>query len=159
MGQRGAATAYPHGEPAPPEQGEAFAEEQGIAQEAAGDKLEKQQRINALLPDLARYVKEGQYIHAVAMANELLGKGDLTGNQMVTIQRELGTALVALGENELAIQAFAAAVKQQQDLELDMARTSPKVLHLFELGRQQAKKALDEAQKAALEGVGSAKAK
>ena len=38
--------------------------------------------------------------------------GDLTGNQIVTIQRELGTALVALGRRDLAQEAFVTAVDQ-----------------------------------------------
>jgi hypothetical protein len=69
------------------------------------------------------------------MANRLIGGGDLTGNQLVTIHRELGTALCALGRDDLAREAFAVLLGQQPDAELDGVRTSPKVLRVFEQAR------------------------
>jgi hypothetical protein len=41
-------------------------------------------------------------VEAVSLANQLLGAGQLTGNQIVPLQRELGTALVALDREDLA---------------------------------------------------------
>lgn len=118
-------------------QGRKVAEAEGAVPEARGDVREKQAKINERLPTLRDLVKEGEYTEAVALANHLLGEGDLTGNQVVTIQRELGTALVALGEDTMARQAFSAALRQQPDMELDMARTSPRVLAVFDSAREQ----------------------
>lgn len=126
------------------EQGRKFAEEEGFVSAATGDKREKQQQVAEELPTLREHVKRGRYVAAVAMANELLGMGDLSGNQLVTIQRELGTSLVALGEEQMAVDAFAAAVRVQPDMDLDMARTSPKVMKVFRQGQAQAKKAAAE---------------
>ncbi len=104
---------------------------------AGGDIRHKQEEIDALMPQLREHVKRGRYADAVAMANRLLGAGDVTAGQAVTIQRELGTALVALGREDLAEQAFAAMLIEQPFVELDTVRTSPKVLAVFE--RAQAK--------------------
>lgn len=114
------------------DQGQKFAEEEGYLSQGPGDKREKQLRVAEQLPSLRAHVKKGRYVAAVAMASELLGSGDLSGNQVVTIQRELGTSLVALGEEQMALDAFASALHVQPDMELDMARTSPKVLKIFQ---------------------------
>ena len=60
----------------------------------------------------------------------------LTGNQVVTIQRHLGTAYVALGRMDLAVNAFRAALTRQPDLQLDTVRTSPRVMRAFEEARE-----------------------
>ncbi len=101
---------------------------------------DKQAQIAEELPVMREHVRRGRFADAVAMGNRLLGQGDLTGNQKVTIYRELGTAYVALGADELAVTAFAQALLQQPDLELDTARTSPKVLAQFQKAREQAQK-------------------
>jgi nucleoid-associated protein YgaU len=97
-----------------------------------GDVRAKQEEIDAELPPLREHVRRGRYADAVAMANRLLGGGDVTAGQSVAIQRELGTALVALGRNDLAQEAFAAMLVEQPFTELDTVRTSPKVLAVFE---------------------------
>jgi nucleoid-associated protein YgaU len=97
-----------------------------------GDVRAKQEDIDAQLPTLREHVRRGRYADAVAMANRLLGGGDVTAGQTVAIQRELGTALVALGRNDLAQDAFAAMLVEQPFTELDTVRTSPKVLAVFE---------------------------
>jgi len=97
-----------------------------------GDVRAKQEEIDAELPTLREHVRRGRYADAVAMANRLLGGGDVTAGQTVAIQRELGTALVALGRNDLAQEAFAAMLVEQPFTELDTVRTSPKVLAVFE---------------------------
>ena len=105
--------------------------------EATGSEVEGgrvralQQQIDEQLPGLRAHVHGGRYAEAVALANRLLGAGELTGNQLVSIQRELGTAYVALGRADLAEEAFAAAIERQPDLELDSTRTSPTVLRAF----------------------------
>ncbi|MFK7984700.1 MAG: LysM domain-containing protein [Sandaracinaceae bacterium] len=96
-----------------------------------------QTRINAQLPELREHVRVGRYAQAVALGNRLLGAGDLTGNQIVTIHRELGTAFVALDRPALAVEAFVHALEAQPDLELDSARTSPTVLAAMAAAREQ----------------------
>lgn len=114
------------------EQGRRIAEAQRALPEARGDVRAKQDATNKRLPELRDLVRKGEYTAAIGLANFLLGEGDLTGNQIVTIQRELGTTLVALAKPDMAQAAFTAALLQQPDMELDMARTSPKVLAIFE---------------------------
>lgn len=118
-------------------QGRRIAEQEGALSTRHGDVREKQARISEQLPGLRELVRSGRYTEAIALANRLIGMGDLTGNQIVTIQRELGTAMVALDRIDLAQVAFERALKQQPDLELDLARTSPKVRAVFELARTQ----------------------
>lgn len=101
-----------------------------------GDVRELQERISAELPLLQESVRRGRYTEAIAMGNRLLGAGELTGNQVVTIQRSLAVAFVALDRSDLAVEAFVEALTRQPDLELDSRRTSPTVLAAFEAARQ-----------------------
>ncbi len=80
------------------------------------------------IAQLREYVRRGHYIEGVAYGHELLGAGVLTANQTVVVQSELATAYVALERDDLAVKAFEAALKLRSDLELDTAKTSPKVL-------------------------------
>ena len=111
---------------------------QAQAPEADGEMRAKQLRIHDELPTLHGHVLRGRYVEAVAMANRLVGVGDLTGNQIVSIQRELGTALIALDRDDLARQAFMLMLEKQPDVELGIGTTSPKLLRVLE----DAKKAL-----------------
>lgn len=131
-------------------EGRAAAEAQGAITESEGATRDKQGRIDDALPKLREHVQQGRYADAVAMANRLVGAGDLSASQVVTIQRELGTALVALGREDLAEGAFAAVLSQQPDLELDGVTTSPKVLAVFRNAQKQLKKSrpADTAEKA-----------
>lgn len=97
-----------------------------------GDVRDLQERIAAELPAVQDEVRRGQYTEAVAHGSRLLGAGELTGNQVVTIERALAVAYVALGREDLAISAFSEALSRQPDLELDSRRTSPTVLAAFE---------------------------
>ncbi len=54
----------------------------------------------------------------------------------MTIQRELGTAYVALGRQDLAISAFRSALDRQPDLQLDTVRTSPTVMRAFRQAKE-----------------------
>lgn len=93
-------------------------------------------RINDELPNLHTHVQRGRYTEAVALGNRLLGAGELTGNQIVSIQRELAVAYVALDRGDLAVSAFVAALRRQPDLELDSRLTSPTVLRAFQQARE-----------------------
>lgn len=106
----------------------------GIA--GGGEVRDLQESVSAQLPLLTEHVRRGRYVEAVALGHRLLGTGHLTGNQIVTIQRELGTAYVALDRADRAIEAFRAALERQPDLELDTVRTSPRVLDAFMRARR-----------------------
>jgi LysM domain len=93
---------------------------------------EKQQRIDEQLPELHEHVLRGRYVEAVALAHQLIGMGDLTGNQVVSIERALGTALIALDRDDLAKEAFLRMLDKQPDVELGIGTTSPKVLRVLE---------------------------
>ncbi|HEX4353501.1 MAG TPA: LysM domain-containing protein [Polyangiales bacterium] len=123
------------------EQGRKLAQEQGRALAAAAEAREGQLSVHDELPALHEHVQLGRYVEAVALANRLLGMGHLTGNQLVTIERELGTALVALDREDLALEAFKTLLERQPDVELGLGDTSPRVLHVLD----SAKRALAEA--------------
>ncbi len=103
-------------------------------QEAPGPGVDSQDvqasqaEVAADIPRLRDFVIKGQFVEAVALGNELLGHPQRTGNQEISIQRELATAYVALDREDLAVTAFRRALEKQPDLELDSVRTSPRVL-------------------------------
>ena len=103
---------------------------------SAGEVRERQDRITAQIPDLQEHVRNGRFAEAVGLGNRLLGAGELTGNQIVSIQRELATAYIALDRDDLAVRAFRAALDRQPDLELDTLRTSPTVVRAFRRARE-----------------------
>ena len=103
---------------------------------AAGETRARQERIDEELPELLEHVRRGRFTEAVQLGNRLLGAQVLTGNQIVTIQRELGTAYVALGRVDLAVTAFREALQRQPDLQLDTVRTSPPVMRAFQRAKE-----------------------
>jgi hypothetical protein len=123
------------------ERGRKLAQEQGRALAAAAEARDGQLSVHDELPALHEHVQKGRYVEAVALANRLIGTGHLTGNQIVSIQRELGTALVALDREDLALEAFKTLLEKQPDVELGLGDTSPRVLHVLD----SAKRALAEA--------------
>jgi LysM repeat protein len=118
------------------EQGRHHAAAQGKDLGKAGQARDKQVAAQEALPTLRQHVLEGRYVEAVALANQLLGRGELTGNQLVTIQRELGTALIALDRDDLAFEAFKSLLEQQPDVELGLGDTSPRVLKVLDRARR-----------------------
>ena len=85
---------------------------------------------------LIQQVKDARFAEAVALGNRLLGAPSLTSTQVVTIQKELGVAYVALERSDLAEASFRAALALQPNLELDTVRTSPRVLEAFSRAQQ-----------------------
>ncbi|MEY4579145.1 MAG: hypothetical protein RL701_3848 [Pseudomonadota bacterium] len=118
------------------ESGRKAAQDQGRALTEGASARAKQLTANEQLVALRQHVQEGRFVEAVSLANQLLGAGQLTGNQLVTIQRELGTALVALDREDLAFEAFKALVEQQPDIELGLSDTSPRVLRVLDRARR-----------------------
>jgi LysM repeat protein len=101
----------------------------------SGEVRDLQERIADQLPALQEEVRRGQFTEALAHGSRLLGSGELTGNQIVTIQRSLAMCYVAVDRADLAVLAFREALARQPDLELDSRRTSPTVLRAFEIAR------------------------
>ena len=101
-----------------------------------GETRGAQSQIDQKLPLLREAVQEGRFVEAVTLGNQLLGSGQLTGYQEISIQRELATAYLALSREDLAVQAFSEALKKQPDLELDSVRTSPRVLKCLEMAKK-----------------------
>jgi LysM repeat protein len=126
------------------EKGREIAKQQIGEKKVGGDVRDKQARIEASLPRLREDISKGLYADAVSMGNYLLGGGDLTGNQIVTIHRMLAVAYIALDRFDLAVMAFKSVLEKQPDLELDSIRTSPKVMNAL----VQAKKELKETKRA-----------
>lgn len=118
------------------EQGRQHAAAQGKDLGQLGQARDKQVAAQDALPTLRQHVLEGRYVEAVALANQLLGWGELTGNQLVTVQRELGTALIALDRDDLAFEAFKSLLEQQPDVELGLGDTSPRVLKVLDRARR-----------------------
>lgn len=104
---------------------------------SAGEIRALQQAIDEELPQLREFVRRGRFTEAVSTGNRLLGSGQLSGNQIVTIQTQLGTAYVALDRADLAVQAFRVALRLQPDLDLDVARTSPTVMRAFRQAQEE----------------------
>ncbi len=101
-----------------------------------GAAKEAQDEVESALPELIRQVEEAHFAEAVAMGNHLLGSQSLTSTQVVTIQKELAVAYVALERADLAEASFRAALALQPNLELDTVRTSPRVLESFNRAKQ-----------------------
>lgn len=101
-----------------------------------GETRSAQAQIDHRLPLLRAAVQDGRFVEAVILGNQLLGSGQLTGYQEISIQRELATAYLALSREDLAVQAFAHALEKQPDLELDSVRTSPRVLRCLEMAKK-----------------------
>jgi len=126
--------------------GREIAKQQTPEKKVGGDVRDKQARIEASLPRLHEDISKGLYADAVSMGNFLLGSGDLTGNQIVTIHRMLAVAYIAMDRFDLAVEAFKSVLEKQPDLELDSIRTSPKVMNAL----VQAKKELADKTRAKL---------
>jgi LysM repeat protein len=105
----------------------------GGAAKAAQDEVE------TALPKLIEQVEKAQFAEAVALGNRLLGTQSLTSTQVVTIEKELAVAYVALERADLAEASFRAALALQPNLELDTVRTSPRVLEAFNRAKQPTK--------------------
>lgn len=98
-----------------------------------------QRDLNDKMKELEVLMRSGAYVEAIALGNQFLGTPALGINQMVSAQRSLATAYVAIGRIDLAVRAFRKALKHRPDLVVDSALTSPRVLHALDLARKKAK--------------------
>lgn len=110
---------------------EAFSQAAG-----GGTSRTAQDEVESALPELILHGQKAAFAEAVALGNRLLGLGTLTSIQVVTIQKELAFAYVALDRPDLAEASFRAALALQPNLELDSVRTSPRVLETFNRAKQ-----------------------
>ncbi len=137
--QRGQIVLVPLSDLVLSEEGRALAARQYGRAPSGGERRALQARIAEQLPALREHVVAGRYAEALALGYRLLGSEACTGNQIVTIQRWLAEALVALERPDLAEAAFVEALARQPDLELDAMRTSPRVLAVFRRAQQRAR--------------------
>lgn len=101
----------------------------------AGEVQKVQHDVQSRLPDLHTYLQKGAFHEAFALGHELLSHKDLTGNQMVSIHKDIATAAVALDRQDLAVKSFEIILRLQPDLELDPKTNSPIVRKALELAR------------------------
>ncbi len=99
---------------------------------------ENQQQAASQLRTIESLFRDGRYAELIAQTSRLLGLADLTGNQIVTLQKMLAFGYVALGEDALALGAFGEALRRQPDLDLNPITTSPKILRVFRQAQAQA---------------------
>ncbi len=118
--------------------GEGRAEASEAFARAAGGGAAKaaQDEVESSLPKLIQQVQKAEFAEAVSLGNRLLGTQSLTSTQVVTIQKELAVAYVALERTDLAEASFRAALALQPNLELDTVRTSPRVLDAFNRAKE-----------------------
>ena len=102
----------------------------------AGAAKEAQDEVESSLPRLIEQVHKAAFAEAVSLGNRLLGAQSLTSTQVVTIQKELAVAYVALERTDLAEASFRSALALQPNFELDTVRTSPRVLEAFNRAKQ-----------------------
>jgi LysM repeat protein len=102
----------------------------------AGAAKEAQDEVESALPRLIQQVHKAEFAEAVSLGNRLLGAQSLTSTQVVTIQKELAVAYVALERIDLAEASFRSALALQPNFELDTVRTSPRVLEAFNRAKQ-----------------------
>lgn len=102
----------------------------------AGAAKEAQDEVESSLPRLIEQVHKAEFAEAVSLGNRLLGANSLTSTQVVTIQKELAVAYVALERIDLAEASFRSALALQPNFELDTVRTSPRVLEAFNRAKQ-----------------------
>jgi LysM repeat protein len=111
--------------------------EESTGQPGGGGELRAMQtRISEQLPSLREHVRRGRFAEAATLAGRLLGAGEVTREQRVSIESELAVAYVALDRADLATAAFTRALELDPDLELDARRASPTVRAALERARQ-----------------------
>lgn len=133
---RGQVVLVPMGDLTLSEEGKRAIEVQSGRIVEGGDVRAVQQWAEERIPEALAHERAGEYPECVALASRLLGTGKLAATQVVTLQRVLGSAYVALGRPQLAAEAFREALRLQPDLELSRIETSPKVLRAFEAGKE-----------------------
>jgi hypothetical protein len=89
--------------------------------------LERQRRIEAQLPALAKAVDDGRFIEAIGLGNRLLGMGDATRSQLARLGKLLSTAYVAVDATGAAIESCRLYLENANVVHLEPETTSPKL--------------------------------
>jgi hypothetical protein len=103
--------------------------------EAGGDARARQRAIESRLPELYTWVRDGRWIEAVGLGEQLLGMGDATRPQRARIGKLLTVAYAALDAKGAAAQACRLYLENVTVVHLEPAVTSPKVLEACEHAR------------------------
>ncbi len=93
--------------------------------------MKAQDEAREAIAELRKAFEQGRYIEMVAIVHRLVGRGKLTVPQQIGVHKYLGFAYVALGQQQLAIEAFTKAIVLQPAMELSTITTSPKILKVF----------------------------
>lgn len=102
-----------------------------VRSEGGGSEREAQRRADVALPLLARDVRKGRWVDAVARGAALLGTSEGSGlsePQLGRVHRYLTEAYVALDAKPAASRACAAWRRHEPGAELDPVSVSPKIL-------------------------------
>src|SRR5262249_53056026 len=105
------------------------------AVEAQKREEELAQRIGAQLQVVEKAYKDGSYSDVPGALDKLL-TDDPSEAQLAEIFRLKGFAYVALGMDELAVNAFREVLERKPDAVLDEATVSPKIRAAFERARR-----------------------
>jgi hypothetical protein len=103
--------------------------------EAGGEARARQKAIEARLPELFTQVRDGRWIEAVGLGEQLLGMGDATRPQLARIGKLLAVAYAALEARGAAAQACRTYLENVTVVHLEPATTSPKVREACEHAR------------------------
>jgi tetratricopeptide (TPR) repeat protein len=88
------------------------------------------------IAEIKKAYDAGNYVKTVAIAGRLVGRGGLTVPQEIGIHNYLAFTYVALGEEDLAIEAFGRAIELQPGMALSTITTSPKILIVFNRAKE-----------------------
>ena len=83
--------------------------------------------------------REGRYVAALALGNQLVAQGMLSEGQKVSLHLELARGYLALGEKDLALDSASLILRLRPRIEFEEARISPKLRRLFERARAKIK--------------------
>jgi hypothetical protein len=99
---------------------------------------EQQYQAVGTIAKLKEASDSGQYVRIVALASALLARAEsLTVPQQIGVHKYLAIAYVALGDNVLAGEHLAEALRLQPEMELSPLTTSPKILELLKATKSQ----------------------
>ncbi len=106
----------------------AFDAVQRVLGETRGEGRDHEERAQRELPRLKLAVRQGQYVEAVALANQLGFTEDMSDEVTAAVLFELVKSYVALGESTLASETCVEWRRHAVEVVLDPVWVSPKVL-------------------------------
>jgi LysM repeat protein len=125
-----------HLDPAAREPGKPSPRAVAAAKEAPEREAELAARVGAQLDAAEREYKDGSYADVPAKLDKLLTEEDPSEAQLAEIFRLKAFAFVALGMDELAVNAFREVLARKPEASLDEATVSPKIRAAFERAKK-----------------------